>query len=141
MRHRSRKAQFMWTCTAALGCSPVAVGQVASFQGLGGLPDSNYVIPFGVTRMVNGNPVRAVAYVPTDGDPVDWDDDGVMMETGSVQDINFLGPNSGIPGLDMPSPGQILNGFNDWANLQYTIGTTGNSADNIHIDLPDGEIQ
>lgn len=58
--------------------------------------------------------------------PIDWNNNGNPFENVSA-DIN----NLEIGGCG-PSPGQTLNGYNDWANLVYNFRPFPNAADGHH---------
>jgi hypothetical protein len=68
-----------------------------------------------------------------DSQPWDWNANFDMTETGLAMDLTWLYPND--PNYNPPTPGQILNGFDDWANVQLPIGTTGAFADMVAADL------
>jgi hypothetical protein len=65
--------------------------------------------------------------------PCDWNGNFDMTETAVVMDLTWLYPND--PNHFPPTPGQILNGHDDWANLQLPIGATGAFADRVIADL------
>ena len=48
-------------------------------------------------------------YIPTNGSPVDWNQDGNAAESGVQQDVNGDGATT------------LLTGFNDWANLKFAF--------------------
>ncbi|MFG2642457.1 CARDB domain-containing protein [Streptomyces sp. NPDC048370] len=51
---------------------------------------------------------------PATNGPLDWNGTGGDRETGVVADINHISPS--CPGT---SPGELLDGFDDWAHIQY----------------------
>ncbi len=63
-----------------------------------------------------------------DNVPVDWNRDGDTDDFGVVADINNLGGNN-CDGKET-----LLVGFDDWENLRYNQGNTGNTADNSRLD-------
>src|SRR5262249_18320874 len=60
---------------------------------------------------------------------VDWNLNGSLADIVS-QDIN----NLGIPGCPA-SPGQTLDGFNDWANLKYNFKASVDFADGARVGV------
>jgi hypothetical protein len=64
---------------------------------------------------------RSFRLVKLTGRPTDFNGNGVRGGVVAA-DLNFVGSNSGVGGLNEPSPGEPLPGFNDWQNLIYTIG-------------------
>lgn len=55
------------------------------------------------------------------GQAFDWNRDGDTTDTGVIADINYLGA-FGNPTVFCPSsPVETLNGYNDWANLDYNF--------------------
>jgi len=70
--------------------------------------------------------------------PVDWDADGVADDNNVPADINFA-TNSGCDA----SPGESLEGFNDWANISFTFRNGKHFAadlDRSDVDEPEPEI-
>ncbi len=102
-----------------------------------GLPSDEYAdvfVPYGIAE--SDGSMRVAWAVLDDPDGVDWNGDVDWDDSGVVQDITFYGggrPQSG------PSPGDKLNGFNDWALIELPIGTEGDFADFVHetTDYPD----
>ncbi len=95
--------------------------------GAGGHP--GHWVPFGTTVTCtppvppNPAPVPAPWTTPEWG-PADWNLDGNMSGTGVQQDLNYVVADANQDGLvncNDPSPGQMLVGFNDWANLVYPL--------------------
>jgi hypothetical protein len=85
--------------------------------------------------------------------PIDWsldDADGDSVNNNDVnvmRDLNDFTVPPAIPG-DPPGgikdcdglgrdgdPGTVLNGYNDWDNLQYNFRGSGNFADGVHVFL------
>lgn len=62
----------------------------------------------------------------------DYNDDGDTDDTGVDADLNYLSTGN--------SPGEIMGGFNDWANLQYGIGVGGDWDDFVHTPLEEPEL-
>lgn len=99
--------------------------------GVGGEPDyDDFRMPVGVSQPSSQGGqglVRVVSAVPLDGTPADLAGPGTPVRDGAigqglVQDLNWFGTT----GTDLtfgkdPSPGETLNGFNDWANLVYAV--------------------
>jgi hypothetical protein len=56
-------------------------------------------------------------YIPTNGSPIDWNQNGDTTETNVKQDINGDGATT------------LLTGSNDWANLNFYFQATTNFAD------------
>jgi hypothetical protein len=83
--------------------------------GLGGIGDPIFY----------GPPVFRSSY---DNVPVDWNQDGDTDDFGVFADINNLGGNN------CDGQGTLLVGFDDWENLRYNQGNTGNTADNSRLD-------
>jgi hypothetical protein len=80
--------------------------------------------PFGFDRFEGGRLVRRFALATLNGSPINWDGDNVPNETGSNvdnNDVNYAGPNPPVGGLDAQSPNQVLNSFDDWANIQLAM--------------------
>lgn len=61
---------------------------------------------------------------------VDWNKNGDFTSTGVNADINSI-PSSGCGA----SPGQVLTGFNDWANLKYNFRASTDFADGVHLTV------
>ncbi len=62
----------------------------------------------------------------------DWDHDGTL-EQGVPIDLNWFDPD------DDPSPGEPMNGCNDWDLIVLPLGTDGDYADLVHntVDYPE----
>lgn len=99
---------------------------------------SNYVMPFGVNKDVNGTTVRGIRFTKLNGSPNDYGDtEGTQFQDGEtdgivVQDLNFVAePPSGILLPSYSSPDEPLEPYNDWANiglpLSAALGTSGAS--------------
>jgi len=67
--------------------------------------------------------------VPSNG-AIDWNRDGDTVDLGVAADIN----NFGFGGCGA-APGQMLTGFDDWANLQYDFRTSTDFADGVHLTV------
>lgn len=61
---------------------------------------------------------------------VDWSQNGDFTTVGVSADINRI-PSSGCGA----SPGQVLTGFNDWANLKYNFRASTDFADGVHLTV------
>ena len=61
--------------------------------------------------------------------PVDWNKNGDFTSAGVSADINSI-PSSGCGGT-----GQVLTGFNDWANLKYNFRASTDFADGVHLTV------
>jgi Tol biopolymer transport system component len=84
--------------------------------------------PVGVTT-VNLGPMAAPRWVvitPTN-QPIDWNKNGMCTDTVAA-DVNNLG-TSGCGA----TPGQFLQGYDDWANLQYNFREATDFADGVHL--------
>jgi hypothetical protein len=77
---------------------------------------------------------RTIVFAQLNGSPIDWDWDGDPNDTAAVADLNYLGYLSPYYAgfFGSPSPGEEMQGYNDWAKLQYAIGETGDYADLEH---------
>jgi len=64
--------------------------------------------------------------------PLDWDGDGSIDAANVTVDVN----NLNITGC-RASPGQTLNGFDDWSNLDYNFREHADFADDLHSPSPD----
>lgn len=65
--------------------------------------------------------------------PCDWNGNYDLTEIGVEMDLTWLYPHD--PNYNPQTPGQILNGYDDWANLQPAIGTTGAFEDRVVANL------
>jgi hypothetical protein len=67
--------------------------------------------------------------------PIDWNGNGSSSDTSAV-DINFLNDRNGDNKVNSSdaSPGEILRGYNDWANIQYSFRLSAGYADGVHTD-------
>lgn len=86
-----------------------------------------FFMPYGF-----GSGPRRQDLVRLDGSPLDWNDNGVFPDQGAVQDLNYMGATSDgwlISSTTTPSPGQILEGHDDWSNIIYAVGLFGDNAD------------
>jgi len=97
----------------------------------GGMYDG-WIAPFGVTDSMGD---RVIRYVQLDGRPTDFgtpgDPDGRQDNSFSssvVQDLNYIGPDLPVSGADLPTPGETLHPFDDWANLIYAVGDGSDSS-------------
>jgi hypothetical protein len=61
---------------------------------------------------------------------IDWNRDGDTVDVGVAADIN----NLGFPGCGA-APGQMLTGYDDWANLGYNFRTSTDFADGVHLTV------
>lgn len=94
--------------------------QEESLDENGGIVSSlyrNYSMPFGVGPAA----ARSFRLAKLDGRRIDFNADGRFAS--SSADLNFLPASLGIAGTGSPSPGDIMKGFNDWANIQYKVVT------------------
>ena len=87
-----------------------------------GIPSAQYrgySMPYGV----GSDLVRTFKLVRLNGTRVDFDGDGTV--SGSSEpvsaDLNFLPPQARISGTTVASPGDVMHGHNDWANLVYRV--------------------
>ncbi len=58
-----------------------------------------------------------------DGRGIDFDSDGAISNRRNPvqEDLNFLPVAANISGTQNPSPGDVMHGNNDWANLTYRV--------------------
>ncbi len=61
---------------------------------------------------------------------IDWNRDGDTVDLGVAADIN----NLGFSGCGA-APGQMLTGYDDWANLGYNFRTSTDFADGVHLTV------
>lgn len=64
------------------------------------------------------------------GGAVNWNNNGTIDGTPFAQDVN----NTGMAGCPA-SPGELLVGFNDWANLVYNFRTSIDFGDGAHASI------
>jgi hypothetical protein len=83
-------------------------------QGVGGAPPSGKVA-FGP---VAAGAAPIVVSVPASGGPIDWNHNGVIDGSIPLLDIN---QTTDLTGGCPPSQGTVLEGYNDWANIQYSV--------------------
>jgi hypothetical protein len=73
---------------------------------------------------------RWVVIIPTN-QAIDWNTDGDFTDNGMTLNVDIN--NFGISGCGA-SPGQLqLQGYNDWANLQYNFRESADFADGVHL--------
>ena len=86
-----------------------------------------YSMPYGVGSELN----RTFRLVRLNGTRTDFDGDGVVSDGGNTvsADLNFLPAAAEIAGTGEPSPGDVMHGHNDWANLTYRIVADAQQAD------------
>ncbi|MCH7545792.1 MAG: hypothetical protein IID30_05240 [Planctomycetes bacterium] len=75
-----------------------------------------------------------ISLVP--GLPIDWNTNGTNTDPSAIQDLNYMGNAAPFAGVSNPSYPQLLIGQDDWANLAYAIGTSGDFADFTHNTVP-----
>ena len=75
-----------------------------------------------------------ISLVP--GLPIDWNTNGTNTDPSAIQDLNYMGNAAPFAGVSNPSYPQLLIGQDDWANLAYAIGTSGDFADFTHSTTP-----
>ncbi len=76
---------------------------------------------------------QGIEQVLLNSQPWDWNGNNDLTEIGVEMDLTWLYPYD--PNTNPPTPGQILNGYDDWANLQLAIGTTEAFADRVVANL------
>ncbi len=76
---------------------------------------------------------QGIQRVLLDTKPIDWNDNLDFTEPNVVMDLTWLYP--GDPNYNPRTPGQVLHGHDDWANLELAIGTTGAFADRVIANL------
>lgn len=89
---------------------------------------------------IGGSAGDETAFGPPNSDPVqtdvdasgsiNWNLDGDSTDSGVSRDINNFGPDSGCSGF-----GSGLQGYDDWANLQYNFRASVDFADGIHLTV------
>ncbi len=87
----------------------------------------------GVSLLVGPPMGRLAAQVVRMGGPVDWNRDGDTVDTGVAADI------SRIYWRDPASPGQLLEGHDDWGNLRFLRGHA-NFERGVHERFPTDEL-
>lgn len=92
---------------------------------------ASVVMPYGVDDGAGG---RKIIFARVDGTAVDWNGDGDLTDPNAADDLNWLGAASPYYAdvFRNATPNEMMPGYNDWANLQYAIGTTGDFADAAH---------
>jgi len=85
---------------------------------------SDYFMPYGVNVDRNGTTTREIRYIALDGSTADFGDtSGTMFQDGQqdpgvAQDLNYVtNPPADISLPSTPSAGQILESYDDWANV------------------------
>jgi hypothetical protein len=74
-------------------------------------------------------PLTGLFVVRTPADqPIDWNIDADFTDTNVNADINNFGTTAGLDGT-----GTILQGYDDWANLQYNFRAAADFADGVHV--------
>lgn len=97
-------------------------------SGIASLLYRNYSMPYGVGSALN----RQFRLARLDGRRTDFDGDGSIGL--SEEDLNFLPASAKIAGTTTASPGQVLRGQNDWANIKYKVSVDGKElADDVSI--------
>ncbi len=76
---------------------------------------------------------QGIERVLLNSQPCDWNGNYDLTEVGVEMDLTWLYPHD--PNCNPQTPGQILNGYDDWANLQLAIGTTGAFEDRVVANL------
>ncbi len=91
-------------------------------------------------HVVFGNHTTGNLYLtlPLANNSIDWNGNGTIDPLATISGIN---PDSNfiasIRRCDIPSQGQILNGFSDWQNLIYNFRLSPDFADGSQITVPD----
>jgi probable HAF family extracellular repeat protein len=79
------------------------------------------------------------AYVQLNVPHFDWNHDG-NLEAGVEVDLNYLGSSHPLLSASSPSPGQILNSYNDWELIHLSIGSTGEYVDYVHNTIGEKDV-
>jgi hypothetical protein len=75
-----------------------------------------YLVPVPVDADQGGAPKPQWMWVTLNGEPVDWNQNGVVGESNVRADLNYLGLSyAGITQSGLPSPDELHIGHNDWA--------------------------
>ena len=94
---------------------------------------------FGIIDPLTGNcRIRRVAA----NGPIDWNMDGDTSDSNLTLSVNYyweLHPTLGWIGFGDREQ-TLLQGYNDWANLQYCFRHTAEFADGVHLNVADNEI-
>jgi uncharacterized repeat protein (TIGR01451 family) len=70
--------------------------------------------------------------------PIDWDQDGILGESGAAVTNNNIN-NIVVSGGSVVN--EVLNGFNDWANIRYNFRSSPNFDDGVHSYYQEDEDQ
>ena len=96
-----------------------SLNELAGIDSIDGFYDQ-VRMPFGITTGI-----REIRYVQLNGGVTDFgspdgslEQDG-FFDFGVEQDLNWLGAS--VPNASSPSPGDVLEGHNDWDVLQYAV--------------------
>lgn len=128
LTHRSSKNQTFHRIDFSAAALPFL--NEANLDETLGIPGGDFYghfkMPVGYSKSVAGFPVRSAHLVPLNGNPIDFGslifpNEGIDFQyTINIrQDLNFFGANDiQITFNDEPTPGEVLNGFNDWANVR-----------------------
>lgn len=95
-----------------------------------------FFMPYGFGAQPRGQELARL-----DGEPVDWNVNGVTPDAGVAQDLTYMGATRvgwAVTGTTTPTPGQILEGHDDWSNIVYKVGRFGDYADlsSIRREVP-----
>jgi hypothetical protein len=93
----------------------------------------DYFIPFSQQTADGSTPTGWLVLAAPGQADADYNGDLDTLDVGVVADLNLYG-------VDDPTPGETMNGHNDWANLQYAIGTGGAWDEFVHIRNPAPEL-
>ncbi len=132
LSHPMRWSAKFWTLDYSREELPIL--QEISLDENAGIASSlyrNYSMPYGVGSDVN----RQFRLAKLDGRRVDFDGDGSFGV--SSEDLNFLPASAKIAGTTTATPGQVLQGQNDWANIKYKVSVDGKELAN-DVSISDG---
>ena len=105
------------------GAGVFKYGAVRSPIGLNGPPADQYM--------------RRVGFVPMDGTVADWDGDGEIGGAVTGHDPTYIYLCQSMPPepgcYQLPTPGQVLRGYDDWVNLHYGLGNAPDFADGVRL--------
>lgn len=133
LHDRTRSNRAFWKLDYSRSVLPTidenSINETAGLQG--GALYRFYRMPVATLRIGEAGLARGPILFPIDGRRFDIGDrdeangspDG-RFTNGVVQDLNHFGPATETFGF-RPSPGEVLKGHNDWANLKYEVPLDG----------------
>ncbi len=97
------------------------------------LDESNLSEPLGIAGSLGDFTAFGPPPVQTNvdaSDGIDWNRDGDTIDIGVVANINDFGTGGS---------GSVLEGYDDWTNLQYNFRTSVDFADGVHLTVLEAE--